>query len=251
MGYDKEARRAISSLRGMDRKALELIEAVESVDMVAIPELCVAISSSTVTFVGFSCTFGDDGERNIDIGQHGFFEKKTRLRTEAFMAGLKALGKEIRFLIFIDDFEFRRVWGWTQSQASLTEECEFQIELVQEESKIPAGSEVKLWSTVEPVAMKSGCASYEQGLQWAVAPAQSRAIDEIARMRQTYPRNRQIKLSELRASSATGLAVYSLAGEALEMLYPSAIFIHSADHRRDHMLGYRRKRPLPIIHPWR
>lgn len=112
------------------------------------------------------------------------------------------------------------------------------------------GSEVKLWSTVEPVAMKSGRASYEEALQWAVAPAQSRAIDEIARIRQTYPRNRHVKLSELRASSATGLAVYSLAGETLEALYPSAIFVHSADPRRDHMLGYRRKRPLPIIHPW-
>ena len=251
MGYDKEARRAISSLRGMDRKALELIEVVESVEMVAVPELCAAISSPTVTFVGFSCTFGDDGERSIDIGQHGFFEKKTRLKTEAFLAGLKSFGKEVRFIVFIDDFEFRRVWNWSRSQTSLTEECEFQIELAQEEDKTPSGSEVRLWSTVEPEAVKLGRVSYEQALHWAAAPAQSRAIDEIARMRQTYPRNRHIKLSELRASSTTGLAVYSLAGETLELLWPNAIFVHSADHRRDHMLGYRRKRSLPIIHPWR
>ena len=250
--YDREARRAISALYGgVDAKAFELIEAAEYSEIVAVPELCAAISLPTITLVGFSCTFGDDGEREIDIGRYGFFEKKTKAKTEALLAGLKALGKEVHLVIFIDDFEFRRVWNWFRPQEELTEECEFQIELAQEEGKIPAGSEVGLWSAVEPQARSLGCASYEEALTWAAAPAQSRAIDEIARMRQTYPRNRDIKLSELRASSGTGLAVYSLAGETLELLYPDSIFIHAADHRRDHMLGYRRKQPLPIIHPWR
>ncbi|KKU90165.1 MAG: hypothetical protein UY20_C0001G0016 [Candidatus Yanofskybacteria bacterium GW2011_GWA1_48_10] len=270
MACDREVRRAVSGLSGADAKVYELIESMESAGIVAVPELCEAVKASTITFVGFSCTFGDDGERSIDIGRHGFFERKTRSRTENLLSKLRDLEKDVRFTVFIDDMEFRRVWGWSRSQESLTEECEFQIELAREESQIPGDWDVELWSRVESRIecipkvclntelwhqINSGVAcapiNYEMVLKWAAEPAQSRALDEIARMRQTYPRNRNVKLSELRASSVTGLAVYSHAGEVLEFLHPGAIFIHSADHRRDHMLGYRRTKPLPIIHPWR
>ena len=49
MSYDREARRAVSSLRGVDVKVFELIETAESVEMEAVPEL---VSNTGVAYRG-------------------------------------------------------------------------------------------------------------------------------------------------------------------------------------------------------
>ncbi len=251
MKYGRDARRAIDALRGVDAEVFKLIESLESVELVAVPELCVALTRPTITLLGISCVKGEDGQGGVEIGRNGFFDKKIKAKSERLRNSLVGLGKEVRTLIFVEDLEFRRVWGWSQSQKDLTDECEFQIELAREEGKIPHDVEVKLWSLVEPEAISAGCRPHEDALAWAIAPPQSLALDTVARYRQACSRDKGATLAELRKSSVVGLAEHSLVGEALETLYPEAVFLQTADHRRNHMLQYRRNNPLPIVHPWK
>ena len=251
MKYERDARRAIDALRGVDAETFKLIESLESVELVAVSELCVALTHSTITLLGISCVKGEDGRGEIEISRNGFFEKKTRAKSERIRNLLVNLGKKVRIIIFVEDLEFRRVWGWSQGQKDLTDECEFQIELAREEGKIPPDVEMKLWSSVEAEAICAGCGTHEDALAWASLPSQSLALDTVARYRQSCSRDKGATLAELRKSSVVGLAEHSLVGEALEILYPEAIFLQTADHRRNHMLQYRRNNPLPIIHPWK
>ncbi|MEK7194378.1 MAG: hypothetical protein AAB660_01665 [Patescibacteria group bacterium] len=251
MKYDRVAKRAVVKLRGASLEAFNFIENLESAELNAIPELCSALSSPVISLVGFSCAFGGGDEKDITIIERGFFEKRTRAKTEELVSSLRGLGKEVKMTIFIEDLELRRVWGWSRSQEEITAECEFQIELARESGEVPPGVDVRLWSTVEPDAVSAGSATHEEVLVWARESGQSRILDIIARHRQTYPRNKGVSLASLRATSVTGLAGYSLVGEALEILYPDSILVQPAHPWRDHLMGYRRKRVLPIIHPWR
>ncbi|MFA5888683.1 MAG: hypothetical protein WCW47_01145 [Candidatus Paceibacterota bacterium] len=247
---NRDARQAVSKLRGVEASTFALLEETETENIVSVPELCEALNTPTVHLVGISCATGTEDGRDLNVASVGFFSRSVRQKTEGLIERLQNLGKEVTLTLFVQDLEWVRTWGWFQPQSELREEAWLQIEIAREEGKAPPG-DILFWSDIEPKAVTAGCISYESALRWAGESKQSLALDADIRYRLSIPKFRYTRRAELEPSSRKRLADYALIGEALELLYPNAIFLQAADARTDHLLGLRRKKSLPIIHPWR
>ncbi len=252
MAYDRGTRQAISKLSNLSIEAWKLIERLESESIVAPLELCKVLEKSTVHLIGISCATGTEDEKDLNVTNSiGFFDRRTRQKTEFLLTNLREVGKEVRLTLFVEDTEWTRAWGWnSRTQEDLRLEAWMQIEEAREAGKAPPG-EILFWSEVEPRILDMGLMGYEDGIIWASEPEQSLALDTDIRYRMTIPKLQHARRVELELSSCKRLASYASTGQALEMLYPDSIFVQSADSRTDHMLQRRRKKPMPIIHPWR
>ncbi len=252
MVYTREERQAISKLWSGEADTYGFLEELEASTLREIPELCRILQKPKIHFVGISCATGTEDEKNLNVANSvGFFSRVIRQRAETLLGGFESRGKEVCLTLFVQDLEFVRAWEWTsRSHEDLKLEAWFQIEMAKEAEKAPPG-EIVFWSDVEPRALQEGCISWDQALQWAAQPEQRRALDEDIRYRLSIPKLKNARRSDLEPSSHKRVADYAMVGEALELLYPDAIFVQAADARTDHLLGLRRKNPLPIIHPWR
>ncbi len=252
MTLDRSARQAVARLGTSGVKALDFLQSIESESIVSVPELCWILDHPKIQLIGISCATGTEDEQSLNVANGvGFFSRLVRQRTLSLIEGLRQCGKEVDLTLFVQDLEFTRAWGWSsRSHEDLKFEAWLQIETAREAGKAPPG-EIVFWSDVEPEAIKDGCISYQDALTWAAEPAQAKVLDADIRYRMSIPKLRTARRCELEPSSLKRVADYALVGEAFESLYPDAIFVQAADARTDHLLGLRRRNPLPIIHPWR
>lgn len=248
MKYDRYDRRAIGRLSKTAAKVFRVIESRESITLVGVPALCDSLEQPVISFVGFSCAYGDtEGEKRLAVDKFGFFDKKVLKKVTNLFNEVRECGRKINVRIIVDDLEFRRAWGWTKSQQELTDECWLAMEIAKDENRVPPG-ELCLWSSLEPKAVEAGCVSYEDMLRWAEETEQSLVLRKDMEYRMTFPRHRTTKLSDLRPTSVQRLASYALQGVALEMLFPGAILLQTEAMETDWLYGQRRSGVLPIVH---
>ncbi len=240
-------RRALKSLSVLAQRVLSVFQQFETLEFVAVPELCLALEQTPLQLLAFSClgTFGGKEELRLDIWETLFF-KRFRKQLGKFLLACAETGISIKLSVILPDTEPVETWEWRRPQESVTDDCRLIAECAE---GLPPGCEVWLWSDL---LLKTGL-NFASTHEWVVRSgpeliiggeaahvASSRAFDEIklnASPRQVAERQ---------------VAAYALQGKVLEQLFPNAIFLQSETPaaRKDVMYNPLRRHPLPIIHPF-
>lgn len=159
MKYDKCDRQAIKSLSGSAQMLFEVIEEEEKGEIVNVPGVCSALRGDP-NFIAFSCIYGDGKRESFENNPGMVFATNLKAKMEDFASRLNVAGCANPLLVIVDDTEPVRFWKWETSQ----EEVTTWLSMVIEDSTIPKGWNVKLWSEIEEncSALVHELPSYEQ-----------------------------------------------------------------------------------------
>lgn len=144
MEYDTCDRRAIKRLSGSARALFEVIEREEKGEIINVPGVCSALQGDP-NFVAFSCIYGDGKRELLENNLGMVFAANLRAKMDGFLSQLKIVGYKNQLLVIIDDTEPLRFWKWETTQEEITT----WLTMVIEDTDIPSGWNVRLWSDVE------------------------------------------------------------------------------------------------------
>jgi hypothetical protein len=240
-------RRALKSLSSSAQRALSVFKGFETVGLVAVPELCLALEQTPLQLFAFSCLGAYRGkeELKLDIWETLFF-KRFRKQLGKFLPACAEAGLSMKLSVVLPDTEPVETWGWERSQGSLTDDCRLIAECAE---GLPPGCEVVLWSDLLAQTRLGYATAYEwvrqTGPELLIAGeaqhiAKSKAFADI-----------QLNANPRRVAERQ-VAAYALQGQVLEQLFPRTIFLQSETPaaRKDVMYNPLRQHPLPIIHPF-
>ena len=144
MKYDKHDRWAIKHLSDSARVLFEVIEREEKGEIINVPGLCLALRGNP-KFVAFSCIYGDGKRESLEDNLGMVFASNLKGKMKNFVERLKIAGLKTQLQVIVDDTEPVRFWKWKTSQ----EEVTAWLTMIIEDSTIPEGWNVKLWSEIE------------------------------------------------------------------------------------------------------
>lgn len=240
-------RRALKSLSISAQRALSVFEQFETLEFVAVSELCLALEQTPLQLLAFSClgTFRGKEELRLDIWETLFF-KRFRKQLSRFLSACTEAKVSIKLSVILPDTEPVETWGWGRTQDSLTDDCRLMAECAE---GLLSGCEVLLWSDLLAQTGLGYATAYEWVRQTGpelliVGEAQHIAQSNVFADIQLNIKPRQVAERQV--------AAYALQGQVLEQLFPHAIFLQSETPaaRKDVMYNPLRQRPLPVIHPF-
>lgn len=240
-------RRALKSLSVLAQRALSVFQQFETLEFVAVPELCLALTQTPLQILAFSClgTYRGKEELRLDIRETLFF-KMFRKNLDRFLSACTQADVAVNLSVILPDTEPVETWGWGRTQESLTDDCRLMAECAE---GIPAGCEVKLWSDL---LAQTGF-DYATAYEWVRRSGPELLIAGEAQHVATSKAFADIQLSaKPRQVAERQVAAYALQGQVLEKLFPHAIFLQSETPaaRKDLMYNPLRQHPLPVIHPF-
>jgi len=241
MRYSRLDRKAIGNLSSEQMKFFGILEQIEEGEFVAIPELCGAIHLNPV-LVAFSCLSGDGATEELEMTIGTLFETRLLRATENFLGILKENGCNMPFTVILDDCEPRRVWRWGREQKDITDWCKMVIE----DSDIPNGWSVNLWSDLEG----RPALSFEDVLAEMSKPTYALVIHQHLEYMRKFPNKKLI--GNFKGAALRRVAGYAFQGLILEQKMPEAILCQTETpwSVKDPIYNPLRQIPLPIIHPY-
>ncbi|GEM_PF-5154395 len=141
--YDKNDRQAIKQLSDPARALFEVIESEEKGEIVDVGGLCSVLERPK--FVIFSCLSGNGEKEELGQDLGVLFTTNLQEKAKSFSDSLASSGYNGQLLVIVDDSEPVKFWNWKMSQEDVTLWCR----MVVEDSDIPEGWEIKLWSDLE------------------------------------------------------------------------------------------------------
>lgn len=236
MGYERNERKAISNLSEQTSKFFNILKAAEKGQMVAIPELCACLKRGP-EFVTFSCLSGDQEKKILG-------ENLGTLFTDRKIKVVRQVFKEHYLTVIIDDTEPVRIWQWDTPQ----EEVTGWYQLVFEESIVPEGWTIKLWSEIE----RASGVIYEKIITEIAKPEYALVVYHRLEHMKQFPNKKLKWVRDLHYAAILRVAQYALQGIILEKKFPSAILLQGETPWavKDPLFQTLRDSPLPIIHPF-
>jgi hypothetical protein len=238
-------------------------QATESIDKKALRKaIDASLQSPPLTFVIFSClTTERDGEELApDFFRTSFFAgsmgKLSSKPKQAVRLAQKIgdLGLEVQMLLLLSDTEPRRTWGWNVPQDELTLTCELMCEQGTGSGLLQNGWNTSWhptpWSDVE--ALYKGGHTFDEILALTRESGKHRLlVDQQERHLRGFADSYHFPLG-LRETAVRQVAAYAFEGEVLENVLPRSILLQSECpwKEKDPLYQWRRKSPLPIIHPF-
>lgn len=217
--YDKHDRKSINELSGTALSMFEVIEDAEQGQILAVPELCSALNVGP-KFVLFSCLSGNGDKEELGQDLGVLFTSKLRSKTERFMSLLEGAGFAGRLKVIIDDEEPTSCWGWKVPQQEIVTWCR----MVMEETNVPPGWEVLLWSEVTSRLFQ--IVSRPQP-QWLMDVCNnSIEIHRLFRHMTDFP-NKGLRKMRAHEALARKVSHYAYQGVCLKHLFPNAILIQT------------------------
>ena len=237
--YSRIERRMISSLSKHGSNLFSVLSSSEKEEISGVAQLCWCLENDP-RFITFSCLSGDQERQELGENLGGLFtEKKIHV--------LKQITDKVGcgFTVFIDDTEPIRIWGWSTPQKEISEWCQ----LVIENTTIPEGWVVRLWSSLEE---NSGL-KYSEVQERINRPEHALLVHRRLAHMKEFP-NRKVKNlkgKDLEDAAIKRVAQYALQGLVLESKMPSAILFQTETPWavKDPLYQAFRNSQLPIVHP--
>lgn len=243
----KADRQAIKGLSIPAQQALSVFEQFETLEFVAVPELCLALEQTPIQLFAFSClgTCRGKEELKLDIRETLLF-KKFGKKLDSFLSACTQADVAVDLSVILPDTEPVETWGWNRPQGAITEDCRLMAECAE---GLPSGCKISLWSDLLGQTGLDYTTAYEWVKQSGPELLIAGEAEHISRSKAFADIQLNIKPRQV---AERQVAAYALQGQVLEQLFPHAIFLQpeTPADRKDKMYNPLRQRMLSVIHPF-
>ena len=252
MQYDKSDRQSIKDLSETASRLFQALEREEQGEFSGsgVSDLCTALDRGP-QFIAFSCLSGN--ARKLELGNDlgVLFTTKLKHKAERFVRILRSAGYTSPFTVIVDDYEPWKVWEWDISPQDVTDWYRMAVE----DSDIPSGWEVKLWSDFVR-GDTPGSSAY---IDYKTVPAVNGiCLYELYKHMRRFP-NKKLKM-DVRQAAERRARHYQVQGLELSNLIEGPILVQTETPWEvkdplyitdgSFLAGSWKRMRLPIIHPF-